>query len=246
MLITDFSAGELSPTLFGRVDIGQYYKGAAFLENFLVIPTGGIKKRRGTTRCAALGGDCRLIPFILDRGVSYIVELGVNRFRLWKNGQAAVNPSLAGGASFYGSMAAVNAVQYAQNYDTMIFVHRDYPPMMLKRTGTDAFTLSRMDFEYSGDIVVTDEWGKYDGPWKASGEAFFNGANKYPGAAAFFGGRLWFASSNGERQKIWASSAPGAGGSRHNNFMTFTRYVTQLRILEDADLHLFTATAVNP
>jgi hypothetical protein len=245
MLITDFSAGELSPALFGRADIAQYYKGASFLENFLVIPAGGIRKRRGTTRCASLGGDCRLVPFMLDRGTVYIIELGASRFRLWKNGVTAVTPVLSGGASLYGSMEEVNAVQYAQNYDTMIFAHRDYPPLMLKRDGPDAFTLGPVAFDYSGKVVVSDPWGQYKGPKTVSREPFFDGPGTYPGSAAFFGGRLWFASSNNERQKVWASSAPDASGTRYGNFMTFTRYATVQRVLEDPDLHLFTATVTN-
>ncbi|MDR2184994.1 MAG: hypothetical protein LBO80_04925 [Treponema sp.] len=256
MLMTDFSAGELSPALFGRVDIGPYYRGAGLLENFLVMPTGGIKKRRGTTRRAALGGECRIIPFILDRGTSYIIELGPGRFRLWKNGLEPVTPELAEGTGLYGSMEAVRAAQYAQHYDTMIFVHRDYPPLELKRAGEGAFTLSPLAFGYSGDAVITDEWGKYDGEKTASIEPIFSGPGAYPGAAAFFGGRLWLASSNKERQKVWASAAPAAivkdsagkilaGGSRYNSFMPFTRYVTQMRVLIEAGLRRFTASVTH-
>ncbi len=61
MLITNLAAGELSETLFGRVDLPQYHSGAARLENFDVIPTGGIKRRSGTERITSLDGDARII-----------------------------------------------------------------------------------------------------------------------------------------------------------------------------------------
>ena len=57
MLITNFAAGELSQTLNGRTDIPQYYQSAGFLQNFDILPTGGIARRVGTERIASLTGD---------------------------------------------------------------------------------------------------------------------------------------------------------------------------------------------
>ncbi|WP_059369545.1 hypothetical protein [Treponema endosymbiont of Eucomonympha sp.] len=54
MLFTDFSAGVLDPMLFGRVDLPQYYKGAAVLDNFTVVPTGDIHQRNGVRRVNTL------------------------------------------------------------------------------------------------------------------------------------------------------------------------------------------------
>ena len=45
---TNFTAGELSEDLFGRVDITKYQNGAATIENFIVQPHGGVKRRPGT------------------------------------------------------------------------------------------------------------------------------------------------------------------------------------------------------
>ena len=51
---TNFTAGELTPRLNGRVDIEQYYNAASLIKNFHVIPTGGIVKRSGTRHIAEL------------------------------------------------------------------------------------------------------------------------------------------------------------------------------------------------
>ena len=48
VISTNFTAGELSEDLFGRVDITKYNNGAATLENFIVQPHGGITRRSGT------------------------------------------------------------------------------------------------------------------------------------------------------------------------------------------------------
>ena len=45
---TNWTAGELSKALFGRVDIAKYQNGAEILENFIVQPHGGITRRPGT------------------------------------------------------------------------------------------------------------------------------------------------------------------------------------------------------
>ena len=46
---TDFSAGEISPSLSGRIDLQLYQKGASELTNVRVLPTGGVQRREGTT-----------------------------------------------------------------------------------------------------------------------------------------------------------------------------------------------------
>ena len=78
MLITNFASGELSPALNGRVDLRQYYQGAASIQNFEIIPTGGIKRRPGTKRLAQLDGESRIIPFIVDKNNVYILQFALN------------------------------------------------------------------------------------------------------------------------------------------------------------------------
>ena len=44
----NFTAGELSPRLAGRTDLGRYDNGVKTLQNFLVQPHGGVTRRPGT------------------------------------------------------------------------------------------------------------------------------------------------------------------------------------------------------
>jgi hypothetical protein len=84
MLFTNFSQGELSEDLFGRVDLQQYFQGAARVENFDVIPTGGIEKRRGSRRLAKLDGDGRIIPFIITRDEAYLLFIQPGKMRIYQ------------------------------------------------------------------------------------------------------------------------------------------------------------------
>jgi len=45
---TNFTAGEWSPKLDGRVDVSRYKNSAAKIENFIVAPFGGIDRRPGS------------------------------------------------------------------------------------------------------------------------------------------------------------------------------------------------------
>lgn len=87
-IITNFRAGELSPRLEGRVDLDKYNEGAQTLQNMLVFPQGGVTRRPGTYYAGAAkdGGKVRLINFEYSDEQAYIVELGANYMRFFKDG----------------------------------------------------------------------------------------------------------------------------------------------------------------
>ena len=159
MLITNFASGELSPNLNGRVDIQQYYQGAAKIENFEIIPTGGIKRRPGTKRVAELAGDNRLIPFIIDKNLVFILELKPSAICVWyKNGAGnfvKYNQNDITAPWQYAN--EIKELHYAQNYDTIVFVHKNYRPYIMKFDGS-TFSASVMDFDFSPDVELDDDF----------------------------------------------------------------------------------------
>lgn len=160
MLITNFSCGELSPTLSGRQDLQQYYAGAARIENYDVIPTGGIRRRCGTKRMGELSGVCRLIPFILDKDTSFIFEFIPGKILIWKNGEKLMNGSSQVSISTeYQSMYEIREIQYVQNYDTMVFTQRNHPPFMIKYSfAATSFSSSAMSFDFTPDVELDDNY----------------------------------------------------------------------------------------
>ena len=161
MLISNFSSGELSENLNGRVDLPQYYQAASRLENFDVIPTGGIKRRCGLERLAQLNGNCRLIPFILDKDTSFILEFIPGRIYIWRNGEKVTT---TGGAQLYittsyESIAEINEIHYAQDYNKLIFVHAEYAPFMLEYNFADeTFTGGNMNFDFYANVELDDDY----------------------------------------------------------------------------------------
>ena len=170
MLITNFASGELSPNLNGRVDIQPYYQGAARIENFEIIPTGGIKRRVGTQRIAELSGNNRIIPFIVDKNLVFILEFALNPnydpqvetsipsyIKVWKRGVTGNYSVIQTLNAIWKSDAEIKEIHYAQNYDTIVFVHKSYRPYIMELSGT-TFTASPMEFDFYADVELDDDF----------------------------------------------------------------------------------------
>src|SRR5439155_5779185 len=70
---TSFAAGELSPTLFGRVDFSKYHVGLAEATNVFVDYRGGVSNRPGTRYVGYTAAPARLIPFSYSNLQNYIL-----------------------------------------------------------------------------------------------------------------------------------------------------------------------------
>lgn len=86
--ITNFTAGEISPRLDLRIDTKKYASGAFTIENAIVMPHGGLRKRPGTKFIAEAKDstdDPRLIAFEFSTDQSYMLELGDSYIRPFKD-----------------------------------------------------------------------------------------------------------------------------------------------------------------
>jgi hypothetical protein len=83
------SGGELSPGLWGRVDIARYSTCLELAKNVIIQPYGGIKNRAGFEYLGNFESPTkkvRLIPFIYSEDQSLILEFGEYYIRFWVNG----------------------------------------------------------------------------------------------------------------------------------------------------------------
>jgi len=90
-LINSFIAGELSPLVGSRVDMEKYRAGCQELENFIILPSGGVIRRPGTEFLgAAKYADraARLIGFNFSTTTSFVLEFGDGYIRFWSNEKA--------------------------------------------------------------------------------------------------------------------------------------------------------------
>jgi hypothetical protein len=166
-LLTDFSAGELSPRLAGRVDLPVYFKGAQEITNFRVQTLGGVTKRPGTSLLAGTVSDAkaRLIPWAINDSTVLLLELtatavaGEGRLSIFYNGVLATLPGPA--ALLLTTPYLVSelaAIQYAQSYREIYLVHPAHPPVFLRFvSGTASTMVLEYDVEdttFSANLIV--------------------------------------------------------------------------------------------
>nr|BAR15343.1 putative tail tubular protein B [uncultured Mediterranean phage uvMED] len=147
--LTNFTAGELSPRLDGRVDLAKYPAGCATVENMVIYPHGAAARRPGTQYIAPVktsSAKTRLIPFEFSTTQTYILELGNQYIRFFRdNGQI-----LSGGSPYEISSPYLTAelfdIKFAQSADVMYITHPNHKTRKLSRTGHTSWTLTEVEF----------------------------------------------------------------------------------------------------
>jgi len=136
---SSFSAGELSPHLFGRVDLNKYKIGAARMHNFLVDYRGGAAKRPGTRfvgKTPYWNGAILLVPFTFNQEQTYILEFGHGYFRVITRGGYVVD---ANNAIYQVPTHYIHQdlklLKWTQSGDTVTLVHQSYPQVEIVRYG---------------------------------------------------------------------------------------------------------------
>lgn len=85
-----FSGGEISPSLYSRVDLQKYATGLRKALNFIIHPSGGASNRPGTeyvTAAKFAAKKSRLVPFEFSLEQAYVLEMAEESIRFFKNGQ---------------------------------------------------------------------------------------------------------------------------------------------------------------
>ena len=148
-----FAAGELSPFLYGRVDLAKFHVGARTMVNFFVHPHGGASNRPGTRFVGGVEDHAvrhRLIPFqfrTAPSGQNYALVFGHMTMQVVMNGGFVLD----GGGNVYTlatpyAAADLATLKFVQSADTMTLTHPSYAPRNLTRTGHAAWTLIALTF----------------------------------------------------------------------------------------------------
>ena len=157
---SNFTAGELTPRLFGRTDLGRYDNGAQTIQNFLVQPHGGLSRRPGTKfvrEVKTSANEVRLIPFQFNVEQAYILEFGNNYFRIYKDGGIVVSSGSPVEVATPYSTSDLAGLKFAQSADIMFLVHPNHAPRKITRTDHTAWTITEVDLQRGpmGDTNLT-------------------------------------------------------------------------------------------
>lgn len=186
-LQNSFTAGELSPRLHGRSDLGKYANGVSRLLNHTVWAHGGAPRRMGSRFVAsAMSSESRsrLVPFQFSTEQAYILEFGHQKMRVFMNRGQILNPddSLFE-ISTPWTEDDLAALAWTQSADVMYLVHPGTAPQKLTRNGHANWSLASISFTANP----------------------FTAAGKYPRAVAFYEQRLVLAGTDEKPQTLWFS-----------------------------------------
>ena len=179
----NFSYGESSKKLYGRVDLDIYGKSAATVENFFPMLQGGLKRRPGTVEMIKdISDKTRIIPYVYSVNSAYLIFLSSQLLQVYKDG------ALISSALTDYTEVELFEIQYTQSYDTLFLAHRNHKTMTLTHVGIDSFAF--------GFLEITPDRDNPD---------LFQLINNYPGCVSFYANKLWLASSIAEPYTIWIS-----------------------------------------
>lgn len=187
-IYTNFSAGEFSPLLEGRVDLEKYRSGCITLENFIPRPhgpavgRGGLRFINETKDSSKLS---RLIPFDAGSGSGlYHIEFGDLYIRFFTEDGLLEELSVPTEVVTTYTEAELFDLYYVQDANTLYLFHNDHPPAELVRNDTYDWVLSDMSF-----TGIPSEWI----------------AGNYPGCATFYEQRMFYGGCPGDPSVVWGS-----------------------------------------
>ena len=146
-----FVAGELSPRLWGRVDLDKYMAGCSELTNLVVMPQGGLCARPGFRYVASTKTSSRvsrLVPFQYSTTVAYTLEFGHQYVRFYYNGAQVMSGGVPVEVTTTYTEDELPYLRFAQSADVLFICHEDHEPAMLSRVSATSFTLANVSWTW--------------------------------------------------------------------------------------------------
>ncbi len=163
--IIGLTAGELSPWLSTRFDLQAYKRGAQKVENFLVQPYGGIRRRRGTEYIAdaavQINDAVRLVPFTFSETEALMLELYPGGMRVYRDGV----PVMKNGAIYelstpWNSAEMIRELRAVQVNDIVYITCPQSAPGKLMRYADNDWQYEQMNMTpYPRETYSTQEYG---------------------------------------------------------------------------------------
>ncbi len=124
-ILTNFTGGEFSPRLAGRVDFRKYFDACKTLQNMIIHPHGGATRRPGTYFVAEVR-----YPLKFTRGVSfeysteqaYFLEFGDQYIRVYKDNGAVVETAKDITAATQESPVKITSAGHGYNNGDEIYI----------------------------------------------------------------------------------------------------------------------------
>ena len=146
LLKTNFTAGEVSPLLFGRGDLCAYENGAATLRNVFIHPTGGVYRRPGLRYVATARGRGRLVSFEFNTEQTYLLAFSDQMLDVYQGGV------LTASVATPWTEAQLPQIAWTQSADTLLVTHPEVEARRITRAGLGSWTVDTWPFAKSGSL----------------------------------------------------------------------------------------------
>lgn len=152
-----FTAGEISPRLYGRADTNEYERGLELATNALVLPHGPIKRRVGSKYVAEVkdsSAASKLLRYQFSQDTAFILELGNQYIRFYKNGGQVLESTLTitnitqanpGVITSNGHGLTDGDHVYITSVTGMTEINSSTVPYIVDNATTNTFTLTDLD-----------------------------------------------------------------------------------------------------
>ena len=189
-LFTSFNAGEWSPLLHGRPDLGKYRGATRTCRNMIPLPQGAATRRPGTSHVAPTKNDgvARLVAFVFSTVQAYAIEMGDLYFRFFKDrGQIESSPGVPYEIVSPYAAAQIAAVKWTQSADILYLCHPAARPKELTRTGHTNWAVANFAFRDGPYLEVNTDAAKTLAPSATTGAITITAAGHAPFAATDVG-----------------------------------------------------------
>ncbi len=157
---SNFTSGELAPSLVARMDLIQFQNGAKEINNMFVHVHGGVSNRPGTKFVCEISASniqvntnvtpkVRLIPFSFSDQQTYVLQFSDKEIFIY-NLEGKVNYDRSNSSKHKGldtpySAEDIHQIKYIQSADVLYLVHPGIQPHILSRT-TSTWQLNIIKF----------------------------------------------------------------------------------------------------
>lgn len=146
---SNFTGGIFSRILNGQTDFAKYDNAVERMENFVIWPHGPATYRPGWKFVAEVkdsSANTYLLPFEFSTTQAYIIEIGNNYFRFYKD-KAQIE---SGGSPYEVSnsyaTADISKIKTTQSADVLYLFEKNYPSAKLSRTGDTAWFFNNINW----------------------------------------------------------------------------------------------------
>jgi hypothetical protein len=144
---TNFTAGEVSPLLYGRTDVARYQNGLKKSLNFIGLPQGGITRRPGTRHREVARRDGIFYEFVFSVTQAYVLEFTSGKIRFFRDG-AQIKDAVTLGPyelSTPYSQDDLAQLSFTQSADILWICHPKKQTRVLSRLADNSWTLGLFD-----------------------------------------------------------------------------------------------------